>query len=462
MPIPSDAPLLSALPPANQTLPGSWRYTRDAGVVYSSGLNWTLLGSGGSVSTVNFQTGTTYTLAATDAGGEVRQSNAAANTVTVPLNASVPLPVGTGIYVRQGGVGTTTVVATGGVTLNVPANMSLVLPGQEAEILIRKTGTDTWDVSGGLALNSLYVGDNLQASYSITSGTGAGGVSASFNIAPAATTSGAGSAFNLTAGQAFINTGGAVTITGGTSIGTTATGTGGAAFLKGGNASANSTGTSTGGAATVVGGNGGGNAGNGNGGAANLTGGNGSSTAANASGGAVNLTGGAGNGTVTGNGGSVTVTAGNSGAVAGTAGNVNFNGGSSAQTNGNGGSVNFSPGAATGTGIPGVCKLAGGISETGYSLQVPVNAFSITIANGIRRLILNPAGVLATGTITMPANPTDGQIVSISSTQTITALTLSPNASQTISNAATTLTSGPLGAVQYIYVIGSTNWFPVA
>jgi len=459
MPVPSDAPLLSALPPANQKLPGSWAYTRDAGVVYSNGNSWTLLGSGGSISGVNFQTGTAYTLISTDAGGEVRQSNASANTITVPPNASVAYPVGTGIILRQGGVGTTTVVAGGGVTLNVPSNMSLVLPGQEAEILIRKTATDTWDVSGGLALNSLYLGDNLQSSYTITSGTNAGG-SAALSIAPAAVTTGGGSSVSITAGQAFINAGGAIIMAGGTSIATTGTGTGGSATLKGGNASSASTSTSNGGAVTVIGGNGGGNAGTGNGGFATLGGGAGSTTAATGTGGSVIVTGGNGNGLTTGGGGTVTITAGNSGAVAGTAGNVAINGGSSAQTNGNGGNITLTAGAATGSGIPGTLKLAGATAESGYSLQVPLTGFSITIANGTNRLILNPAGTLATGTITMPPNPADGQIVTISSTQTITALTLSPNTAQTISNAASTLAPGPTGAIKYIYVLGSTNWFP--
>src|SRR5665213_117455 len=53
-----------------------------------------------------------------------------------------------------------------------------------------------------------------------------------------------------------------------------------------------------------------------------------------------------------------------------------------------------------------------------YSLQVPITGFSITIATGVNQLILNPAGTLATGTVTMPLIALDGQTVKISTEQT--------------------------------------------
>lgn len=102
-----------------------------------------------------------------------------------------------------------------------------------------------------------------------------------------------------------------------------------------------------------------------------------------------------------------------------------------------------------------------GHGDTSKSIQVPVTGFSITIANNVSTLILNPAGTLATGTITMPAAPFDGQEVRINSTATITALTVSPNAGQTVKNAPTTLTintSGPQGYC-FIYHLASTTWF---
>jgi hypothetical protein len=80
---------------------------------------------------------------------------------------------------------------------------------------------------------------------------------------------------------------------------------------------------------------------------------------------------------------------------------------------------------------------------------VPTTGFSITIAGTTKTQILDPAGTLATGTITMPAAPRDEQIVRVASSQTITALTVSPNAGQSIKNAPTTLAAGGVFAYSY-------------
>lgn len=98
-----------------------------------------------------------------------------------------------------------------------------------------------------------------------------------------------------------------------------------------------------------------------------------------------------------------------------------------------------------------------GVADQSKSVQIPTTGFTITVANATQSLILNPAGTLAAGTITMPATPIDGQEVRFSSTQTVTALTVSPNAAQTISNAPTTIAPGQ--GYGYIYHLATTNWF---
>jgi hypothetical protein len=75
-------------------------------------------GGGGSAPTVNAQTGTTYTLALTDANNRVTLSNTSGITVTIPPNSSVNFPVGTGIDLIQANTGQVTVVGGSGVTLN--------------------------------------------------------------------------------------------------------------------------------------------------------------------------------------------------------------------------------------------------------------------------------------------------------------------------------------------------------
>ena len=89
--------------------------------------------------------------------------------------------------------------------------------------------------------------------------------------------------------------------------------------------------------------------------------------------------------------------------------------------------------------------------------KAPTAGFSITIANACGQLILNPAGTLSTGTITLPAAPMDGQICKIATSRTITALTLSPNAGQTLNGALTTLVANSSAA--YTYVASISTWF---
>jgi hypothetical protein len=89
-----------------------------------------------------------------------------------------------------------------------------------------------------------------------------------------------------------------------------------------------------------------------------------------------------------------------------------------------------------------------------YSYQVPVTAFTITPANGINFLYLNPAGTLATGTLNMPATPGDGQRFCIEDSQTQTAITVAANTGQTLASyggaAVTALTANTVYCWFYI------------
>jgi hypothetical protein len=91
---------------------------------------------------VNAQT-VSYTTVIADEGALITMSNASANNLTVPLNSSVPYPIGTVIDVQQIGAGITTIVATGGVTINAPAGLVMLARYTIARLI--KSGTDTWD-----------------------------------------------------------------------------------------------------------------------------------------------------------------------------------------------------------------------------------------------------------------------------------------------------------------------------
>jgi hypothetical protein len=104
---------------------------------------------------------------------------------------------------------------------------------------------------------------------------------------------------------------------------------------------------------------------------------------------------------------------------------------------------------------------SGTVADTSYSYQTPLTGFTITIADGIQTLILEPAGTLLAGTITMPSTPVDGQLIRITSTQSITTLTLSPNAGQSVKNAPTGFTVNLTGSQGYelIYRLANTTWY---
>lgn len=93
---------------------------------------------------LNDQILTSYTLAAADAGKCVRCTNAGAFTLTVPPNASVPIPLHTIIAAKQGGTGIVTVTAGAGVTLN--AAFGAATTAQHDWRMIVQTDIDVWDV----------------------------------------------------------------------------------------------------------------------------------------------------------------------------------------------------------------------------------------------------------------------------------------------------------------------------
>ncbi len=98
---------------------------------------------------INAQTSTTYTLAATDAGGLITATNASAITVTIPTNAGVAFATGTQIGVLQTGAGQVTFVGASGVTVN-SYNSALKMVGNGGLAVLVKTGTNTWSIAGAL------------------------------------------------------------------------------------------------------------------------------------------------------------------------------------------------------------------------------------------------------------------------------------------------------------------------
>ncbi len=83
-----------------------------------------------------------------------------------------------------------------------------------------------------------------------------------------------------------------------------------------------------------------------------------------------------------------------------------------------------------------------------FDFYVPLTGFAITMQTNL--LVLNPAGTLATGAVTLPLNPVDGALAEISTTQILTAFTVAANTGDVIVN-------GVLGAVTQITPVASTT-----
>lgn len=101
------------------------------------------------------------------------------------------------------------------------------------------------------------------------------------------------------------------------------------------------------------------------------------------------------------------------------------------------------------------------INALPYQYTAPLTGTSVTVANNIGKLVIDPAGTIAALTVVMPSAPVDGQTLSISSSNTVTALTLTPGSGQTIAQTPTAITVSTTAAYGYtfIYRAANTKWY---
>ena len=107
-----------------------------------------------------------------------------------------------------------------------------------------------------------------------------------------------------------------------------------------------------------------------------------------------------------------------------------------------GGDTNLENGAVPQVAAFSPAQLASGVMV----VTVPLTGFSVTIPDGVTSYVQNPAGTLATGTYTMPANPAEGQVLNVVSMQTQTACTFTANTGQSFAVAAPTALTAKIGA----------------
>ncbi len=92
-----------------------------------------------------------------------------------------------------------------------------------------------------------------------------------------------------------------------------------------------------------------------------------------------------------------------------------------------------------------------------YQYVAPTAGSTVTISNDVRSVIINPAGTLNTLTIAFPSAPADGQIISISSTQAVTTLTVSGATFGNASSLGSSLSAGD--SFRLIYNDSVGKWF---
>jgi hypothetical protein len=90
-----------------------------------------------------------YILVLADKNKIVEMGVGSANNLTVPLNSSVAFPIGSQINILQTGTGQTTIVATGGVTIN--ATPGLKMRAQWSYATLVKRAENTWVLVGDIS-----------------------------------------------------------------------------------------------------------------------------------------------------------------------------------------------------------------------------------------------------------------------------------------------------------------------
>jgi hypothetical protein len=92
------------------------------------------------------------------------------------------------------------------------------------------------------------------------------------------------------------------------------------------------------------------------------------------------------------------------------------------------------------------------------TLEVATATYAIP--NNVTNTILDPTGTLTAATITLPASPLDGQLVRITSSQTITPTLVitATSAATTVKSAPTAFSSLPYSAT-FIYNLAKNTWY---
>ncbi|MFZ9349524.1 MAG: hypothetical protein ACO242_02380 [Candidatus Fonsibacter ubiquis] len=104
-------------------------------------------------------------------------------------------------------------------------------------------------------------------------------------------------------------------------------------------------------------------------------------------------------------------------------------------------------------------NLGNSLPDGAIQTATPTTGTTVTVANATSSLILKHTATIATLTITMPASPSNGQLVHISTRSTVTTLTVNGNAGQTLYGAPSTIAATT--PVAFIYETAAASWYRI-
>ena len=100
---------------------------------------------------------------------------------------------------------------------------------------------------------------------------------------------------------------------------------------------------------------------------------------------------------------------------------------------------------------------AGGPAGGNYSYQQPASGTTLTAPPYLAAYVMDPAATLAALTVVTPPGANDGQIFELSTTQAITALTVSPAAGQSVNGGSLTLAAH--GGAGWRFRAANNTWY---
>lgn len=96
-------------------------------------------------------------------------------------------------------------------------------------------------------------------------------------------------------------------------------------------------------------------------------------------------------------------------------------------------------------------------NSNNYDYQQPATGATIVAASGCPIVLVDPSAAIATLTVTMPPDPSDGQYFEIDSSQTIGTLTVNTSDSTTVNGNSIMLAAN--GGVRWMYKASNTTWY---